>query len=341
VHPDGDTSDIKHIRWGAFSMICAKTYKFPLERKRSALVGLVQSPQLPCLYLPGNSGGLKITGETRLEGKVIVPNAQVERAYIAGKNYPFSELVFGTTEKAELGLPPLREEWSNLSPADLTKGLKPLPYTPRDSTYSFFQTTTYYQQLAPVVIGQSIRGNVIIHSFDSIYVEARAHLHNVILIAPIVRFQTGFHGTVQVLATERVVCEPKTQLLYPSVLALNELPERNELTRRAIIVSEEAQVLGGVLMTSQRIDFRKMPLLELREKSVVGGLIYNMGESEPKGTIIGSLYTSQIMIRAGGGVYGNHLVDALISTKRLPEYFLLPGWLKEQEKVAPKLLAWL
>lgn len=341
VHPDGDTSDIKHVRWGAFSMICARTYKFPLERKRSAIIGLVQAPQLPCLYLPGNSGGLKITGETRLEGKVFVPNAQVERAYIAGKNYPYNELVFGATEKAELGLPPLKEEWSNLKASDLAEGLKPQAYLSRDSVYSFFQPTTYYQQLAPIIVGQTISGNVIIHSFDSIYVEARSHLENVILIAPVVRFESGFRGTVQVLASERVVCEPKTQLLYPSVIALNEQTERNELSRREVILEEEAQVLGGVLMTSQRVDFRKMPLLQLREKSVVGGLIYNVGETEPKGSIIGSLYTMQIMVRAGGGMYGNHLVDALISTKRLPGYFLLPGWLKEQEKVTPKLLAWL
>jgi hypothetical protein len=108
-----------------------------------------------------------------------------------------------------------------------------------------------------------------------------------------------------------------------------------------VILEENAQVLGGILITSQQPDFRKLPFLELHEQSVVGGLIYNGGETEAKGTIIGSLYTFQLSVRAGGGAYGNHLVDAIISQQRLPGYFLLPGWLQAQETVQSKLITWL
>jgi hypothetical protein len=302
---------------------------------------MIQSPQLPCLYLPGNSGGLKITGETKIEGKAFVPNGNVERAYIAGKNYPFDQLVFGSTEVAELGLPPLKKAWQNLLPADLAGKTSPQRYIAKDSLYSFHNVMTYFQQIEPIVILNAIRGNVIIHSFDSIFVSSQAQLTNVILIAPIVRFETGFTGSVQVVASERVICEKEVKLLYPSVIALNEQPLRNELTRRMVIIDEQAEVLGGILITSQQPDFRKLPFLELHEQSVVGGLIYNSGETEAKGTIIGSLFTFQLSVRAGGGAYGNHLVDAVISQKRLPDYFLLPGWLQSQEKVQSKLLTWL
>lgn len=341
IHTNGDTSEIIHRQWGAFSLICSETHKFPLSKKRSALVGMVQMPQLPCFYLPGNSSGLKITGETHIEGTVYVPNAQVERAYIAGKNYPYSELVFGKIEKAETGLPPLKKQWSDLQASLFTGTTKSQPFMARDSSYSFHNPTTYFQQLAPIVISNAISGNVIIHSFDSIFVEAQSQLNNVILIAPVVRFETGFSGTVQVLAHERVVCEKDVRLLYPSVIALNELQQRNENNRRSILLEENAQVLGGILITTQAFDFRKLPFLELREKSVVAGLIYNSGETEVRGAVIGSLYTAQLSVRAGGGMYGNHLVDAIISQKRLPGYFLLPGWLESQEKVKPKIIGWL
>ncbi|ASS47978.1 MAG: hypothetical protein A3D31_01195 [Candidatus Fluviicola riflensis] len=341
IHSSGDTSEVKHQQWGAFSMICTTTHKSPLNKRRAALVGMIQAPELPCLYLPGNSGGLKITGETKVEGKAFVPNGNVERAYIAGKNYPFDQLIFGSTEVAELGLPPLKKEWQNLLPADLVGATKPQRFIAKDSTYGFHNGITYFQQLEPIVITQAIRGNAIIHSFDSIFVSAKAQLTNVILMAPVVRFETGFTGSVQVLASERVICEKEVQLLYPSVIALNEQPLHNELTRRIIILEENAQVLGGILITSQSPDFRKLPFLELHKESVVGGLIYNSGETEAKGTIIGSLYTFQLSVRAGGGSYGNHLVDAIISQKRLPDYFLLPGWLQAQERVQSKLITWL
>lgn len=341
IHTSGDTSEVQHLQWGAFSMICSTTHKRSLSKRRTALIGSVQSPALPCLYLPGNSGGLKITGETRIEGTAFVPNGQVERAYIAGKNYAYDQLIFGTTSVSELGLPALKKQWENLLPSDLIGSAKAQPFIAKDSSYSFHGTRTYFQNLEPIVISQAISGNVIIHSFDSIFVEAQAHLDNVILIAPVVRFEQGFSGTVQVLAQERVVCEQDVQLLYPSIITLNEQELRNEFTRRSVLLEANAQVLGGILITSQQKDFRKPPLLELRETSVVAGLIYNAGETEAKGTIIGSLFTDQLSVRAGGGAYGNHLVDAIISQKRLPSYFLLPGWLQSQSDVQSKIIAWL
>ncbi len=341
IHSSGDTSEITHRQWGAFSMICTKTHKGQLNKHRTALIGILQSPQLPCLYLPGNSGELKITGETKIEGKIFVPRGKVERAYIAGKNYSFDQLVFGSIEVAELGLPPLKKEWQNLLPTDLTRKTSPQPFIAKDSSYSFHNGITYFQQLEPIAIQHAIRGNVIIHSFDSIFVTSKAQLANVILIAPIVRFETGFKGSVQVIASERVVCEKGVKLLYPSIITLNEQPIHNELTRRIVIIEEEAEVLGGILITSQQPEFRRLPFLELHEKSVIGGLVYNCGETEAKGTIIGSLYTFQLSVRTGGGTYGNHLVDAIVSQNRLPDYFLLPGWLEAQEKVQSKLITWL
>jgi hypothetical protein len=341
IHDSGDTSEILHRQWGAFSMICSTTHKYPLSKRRSALIGVVQSPKLPCLYVPGNMGSVKITGATRIEGEASVPNGQVERAYIAGKNYAYEELVFGKISVAELGLPPLKKQWTNVAPADVIGPARSGDYLAKDSAYSFNEDCTYFQSLQPLVISHRISGNVIIHSFDSIYVEAQSQLDNVILIAPVVRFEAGFSGTVQVLATERVVCEKAVELLYPSIIALNEPVSRNESTRRFIRVEEDAKVLGGILVTSQQKDYRKPPFLELRETSVVAGLIYNCGETEAKGTIIGSLFTEQLSVRAGGGVYGNHLVDAIISQQRLPDYFLLPGWLESQSNIQSKVIAWL
>lgn len=341
IHPSGDTSIIIHRQWGAFSMISVVTHKGSGKRQRSALTGLIQAPQLPCFYLSGNSSGLKITGETHLEGTVFVPKGSVERAYIAGKNYTREQLVYGKIETAETGLPPLKPQWRDLQAGQLTSGLSARPYSPRDSSYSFHHSTTYYRQFEPIVIGNSIHGNVIIHSYDSIFVEARAQLSNVILIAPVVRFEAGFTGNVQVVAHESITCEKDVHLTYPSILALNELSMRNIQRKRTLVLDENTEVLGGILITSQSSDFRKLPFLELRPGSVAAGLIYNSGETEACGTIIGSLFTSQLSVRTGGGMYGNHLVDAHISTKRLPSYFLLPGWLEQQHNVRPKILAWL
>jgi len=341
IHTNGDTSVIRVRKWGAFDLVATKTYRGNQSQLRSALIGMVQAPQLPALYLPGNSSGLKITGETKIDGDVFVPNAQVERAYVAGKNYSYDKLIFGETKTAKTDLPALRQAWINVTAQSFIEKLPVLPYRSKDSTYSFQLPTTCYRTLSPIVIGERIAGNVIIHSFDSIYVMAEARLTNVILIAPVVHFQEGFSGTVQVLAHERIICEKNVQLLYPSVLILNELEQRSELTKRYILIDERSMLLGGILVTTQSQDFRKLPFVEIRKESIVAGLVYVTGETELMGSIYGSLYSQQLLARVGGGSYGNHLVDAKISSTDLPAEFLFPGWLEEQQKVKSKVVAWL
>ncbi len=341
IHANGDTSKIRRIRWGAFDMVTTQTFKGNQHKKRSALIGSKQVPQLPALYLPGNASGLKITGETRVEGVAFLPNARVERAYIAGKNYAYDEMIFGETKTAETALPALREEWFDIDAQDFTANLPHLPYLAKDSNYSFHNGTTCYETIEPIAIANNIAGNVIIHSFDSIVVLSEAKLENVILIAPVIHFQEGFSGSVQAIAHERIHCGKNVQLLYPSVLLLNELLLKHPLSRRHILLEEGAMVLGGVLVTTQQYDYRKPPFLEIRKDATIAGLVYNGGETEIFGTVIGSLYTNQLIARVGGGSYGNHLVDALISQTDLPADFLMPLWLEEQSKVQSKVLAWL
>lgn len=342
IHENGDTSEVKHTIWGAFSLVNAHTHNGTYFKSRSALIGTIHESTLPCLYIPSNSGGLKITGDTRLEGSVFIPNGEIERAFIGGKSYVYDELVFGKVNTATTTLPSLNTIWSNVLPTDITLNSSARDYLPKDSTYQFDNPTVYFQSVLPLRIEHKIRGNAIIHSFDSVVVSAEASLENVIIISPIVRFEKGFKGRVQVLAHQRIVCEEGVQLLYPSVCILNELTIRNENERTGIYLDSNAMVLGGILITSQRLDFRKPPLLKIKPSSLIAGLIYTVGESElTGGKVIGNLYTQQLVSQVGGGVYGNHLVDVWISSTRLPNYFLLPNWLDNQETQRNKIICWL
>jgi hypothetical protein len=340
LHPNGDTSSVHRGRWGAFTIVTSRTFRGDQKKQRSALTGFA-GRGLPALYLSGNLSSLKVTGRTRVEGIAYLPNASVERSHVGGKNYEFPELIFGEKRKAELELPSLRKEWQNVTAADLTRGLAVRKEIPADSTFSFHNSTSCYETIEPLVLGGTLAGNVIIHSFDSILVLATAKLDNVILVAPVVRLQEGFVGRVQVVASERIICEKDVRLLYPSVLLLNELSMKNPLSGRSVILNEGAMVLGGILITTQAFDYRQPPVLGLAVNSTVAGLIYNTGETEAAGNIAGSLYTAQLVSHTGGGTYGNHLVDATVSSKELPADFLLPCWLQEQAADNQKIVKWL
>lgn len=340
VHPFGDSSEVKCRNWGSLTVYSTRTFKNKKEKRRSAVVGLTGRNPV-ALFLAGNSGGLKIAGETILEGDIVVPNKQIETAYLSGKLFTRNKYYSGDLLEQNPQLPELRENVINYDYHTITQGLKAENYLPKDSSYSFHKKTTYYQSIGAITIENALSGNVIIHSFDSILVTAKAKLKDVILVAPKIRFETTFKGTVQAIATHAITLEKNVQLQFPSYLMLAEKSSLLRNASAAITVGEESTVLGGILITTEDFDFRLPPKLKTENNCTVAGIVYNVGVSELAGNFIGSVYTKSLLLRYGGGEYSNHLLDVLISSKRIPPGFCYPNWLKDNEKLTNKLIRWI
>lgn len=339
AHVSGDTSEITSKVWGSFKMIHVLTHHGAKSIQKTALIAHQTNGQLPALYLPDNQQALKVGGETRIEGTAFLSERGIERAYITGKNYAFEQLIFGKTAKSERTLPPLKKQVENLNLESFIAGCEKKDYLMRDSAFSFVNKTTLFSEMGAIQVSNSYSGNVIIHSFDSIYVTREAHLKNIILIAPRIRFQEGFKGSVQAIAHQSIVCEKNVRLGYPSTLTLNELQSSTLGEQAQIYLDENTRVLGGILIETQQFNFRNVPRLFVAKGSLVGGLVYNVGETELHAKVIGHLYTQKFSLKAGGGVYINHLLDATVSSTQLPEYFCIPDWLEKLEKQQPKIIS--
>lgn len=339
IHPAGDTSDIFIKPWGAFRVVTAHTRHGSKLVSKSALVGYEMEAKLPALYLSDLNQALKLCGNTKIEGEAFLPERGAERSYIAGKNYENEKLLYGELKRSESHLPSLNPVYSNLTLSSFTQTAKKIDFFSRDSSFSFDQETVLVSQIEPLTIHNHISGNIVLHSFDSIFVASTAQLENVILVAPVVRFEAGFKGSVQVIAHQKIVCEKNVRLMYPSILVLNELSFNAGTRPSSVELQEEAKVIGGILLTSQDPNFRKPVHLSMAFKSTAGGLVYNQGETFLQGKITGNLYTQQFILHAGGGVYTNHLLDAKISSVQLPVEFLYPDWLQTMEFSNAKIIS--
>jgi hypothetical protein len=338
IHPAGDTSQIVIKQWGAFKMIVAKTFHKNKIQQKTALSGIVNNQNLPAFYLTDNNQALKLAGNAKIEGLAFVPDRGIESAYITGKTYSNDKLVYGEQKKSETYLPKIKEKYLNISLESFIKDAKKIQNIGKDSSYSFATKTNLFSTISPVIIDNTIKGNIVIHSFDSIYVTSNAILENVILISPKIRFQKEFKGSVQAIATNQIVCEENVTLSYPSTLYLNEntfnISERNN----QIILKEKAKVIGGILMLSSQSNFRKPMLLSIAPKSVASGIVYNQGSSEVLGSIIGYFYSQNLHLKAGGGEYTNHLMDCVISSRLLPKKFIIPDWLEKINSTKFKII---
>ncbi len=339
-HAHGDTSRITVKNWGAFRVVTATTFHRENAIQKTALIGSSGLYSYATVYVPDNRQALKVCGDTKISGILYGSERGVERGHISGKNYTRDKLIYGDTRKSDKSLPELHESARNLTLESFITGVQKIEMPQKDSVFSFDGTTSLVSSVEPLVIENKLKGNLIIHSFESISIKNVAQLEHVIIIAPVVTFEKGFRGSAQVIAHEQVILEEQVVLSYPSTLVLNELQENPGLSPRGIYLKEGAMLVGGILMVSQKPNFRKP--LELKiEEAVVGGLIYNIGETEIRGKIHGYTYTNSFTVRIGGGEYKNHLVDAEISSETLPKELVLPQWIKTDENKKTEIITWL
>lgn len=346
---NNDTCYVKKKQWGLFNIyhFRALKNKFQLKRTLMTLGGVAQSEipkDAPTLYIIDNDQALKLTGETKLKGNLYVPKRGIGRAYIEGTTFSGEELYVGEKHISNKKLPELHEYFGQL---DIDRWIdnndaKLLEKLPPDSIFSFAEDISLYETVNPIFIEeQRLVGNLIIHSYDSIFVSRDAVLDNVILISPTVHFEEGFDGSVQVFADERIILEDNVNLHYPTVLWLQDRDEGFHREREALIeIGEFSTVLGTIIMTSKSRDFRKPEKLLMLKHSTFVGNIYNQGETELKGTIWGILYTKNFHLETKNATYTNHLVDVEIDGTALPDFFVLPLFF-EAPKDQNKQIKWL
>ena len=329
VHPSGDTSKLSIKEWGAYRAIVAKTYHGNKKIEKSALFGFKTLSRYPALYLPDNRQVVKLCGKTIIEGDVYTSDRGFERGYIARKNFEGNKLFDGLKKSSEKTLPKLKTYVNSIGIETFRQNTSKIEELEKDTIFNFSEQTSLLSTTSPIQLKNKITGNVVIHSFDSILVASTSRLKNVILIAPVIHFERGFRGSVQAIASERIFCDEDVILNYPSSLILRvDEGSRSELEHK-IYIGNNSKVIGGVLLTSKKRDFRNPVYLEI-DQAIVGGLIYNEGTTELKGKVIGSIYTAEFGLRTGGGEYTNYLLDATLSMKQLPKNFVMPNWLEEE-----------
>lgn len=341
---NNDTVYTTKSTWGVFNYATIKAFKRKDTLNRALFTGVkVIDETFPALYIINNDKSLKLSGNTILKGTIYVPKKGVERAFIQGKSFSNRDLYQGTEKKSEKQLPSLNYYISNLDFERIIseKEVVHLDVLPQDSVFSFQKATNLYEKSIPISIRERLMGNLIIASKDSIIVSNSASLDNVILVAPKVRFEAGFEGSVQVFAEKGVVLEENVILNYPSSIYLKD--EDSDFRRNDTVkveIKKDAHLLGGILMTSTSPDFRNLIKLDIEDDASVVGLIYNQGETQLRGKIIGSIYTTRFYLNTKSSSYTNHLLDAEINSRKLPDYFIYPNWLEGNE-LKEEIIQWL
>jgi cytoskeletal protein CcmA (bactofilin family) len=318
---------VKH--WGVFDLATVSVRYKKMSYTKFALLGGKQAvKERNAIYLSETYKPLAIVADTKIVGKVILPNQGVRPGNISGHSYYKKSLIDGAISISKENLPELKYNYKAISETIKQSQLS------ADSDYislkkgtiifnSFAVPTKGYTSDFPIVLDDiSLDGNIIIHSAEKIIVKKTAHLYNVILCAPIIVFEDEVSATIQVIAEEKIEIGKHCQLNYPSALVLNQKKEAKQ--KGKINIGKSTNVSGMVyyFKGDSLNEINSYPTnIYIAQGSIVKGEVYCEGNFEIRGKVSGMVYTNLFLTNENGTIFVNHLYDAEINCNDLHETY--------------------
>ena len=315
--------------WGAFEKVHSKAKIKNKTLSKVALVGGTFDSNSTALYVKENNKPLVLVGQTTIKGNAFLPKRGVKSGNISGQSYYGEKYIYGNILQSK-DLPKLdidllnyledmkREDFNsqklNFINVNSSKTHQNSFENPLQLVYS---TTDIF------LSDMSIKGHIMIKSKTNITVDSSAQLQDVILSAPVIELKPNVTGRFQAIATERLSIDKNVSLEYPSALVLLQDYLREAQNNTGLISIEDQSEVSGqiiVLGKTQRDNYDAQ--IKVNANAIVEGTIYCEQNLELRGTVYGTVFTDNFIIKEGGSVFQNHLYNAIIDSGKLTSEFV-------------------
>ncbi|AUP79698.1 hypothetical protein [Flavivirga eckloniae] len=332
---DYKTVSVYKSYWGLFEKVLSTSKIKKNTVKKIALVGASQPERdRTALYIKENNRPLVVVGETKIKGMVYLPKQGVRTGNISGHSYYGSRLIYGKTRPSNKLPKLLNETLNHIKKSNLNIGnLQQHQFLDlsRSKTYrnSFFNPLqVVYSNTSINLSGISLIGHIVVQSKTKITVDANSNLKDIILIAPIIEIKNHVKGTFQAIATKNLKVGKNCKLDYPSALILNEKekpissPTNLQKEKPSINIDKRCNIKGVVAYFGAPMTNNFDAQIVIEENTTVVGEVYCNQNLELKGTIYGSVFTSNFVAKQSGSSYQNHIYNGTIIVDELPEEYI-------------------
>lgn len=336
---DEDYKTLKVHRdfWGMFEKVTSISKTKNKTIQKIALVGATQAEtNRKVLYIEDNNKPLVLVGNTRIEGVAYLPRRGVKTGYISGESYYGEQLIYGQTKTATR-LPTLFNEIrqhiktignqlialkNSEQPLELQLG--------KTYTNSFLKPLQHIYTTNTITLSNvKLIGHIVVQSKTKIVVDPSATLKDVILIAPRIEIKNNVNGAFQCIASKTINVGKNCSLNYPSALILNEgkttPTEPSTQTNQKpnnILINKNSTIKGVVVYLGQPKPSNYKPQVIIENEARVIGEVYCNQNLELKGSVFGSVFTSNFIVNQFGSVYQNHIYNATINVNELPQEYV-------------------
>ncbi len=325
----GELSDsvrITRMPWGFYDRFRVQAFHGNFEQQSDFLVGhRPDSAMYSGLYLYDDRRPLSVVGSTRLSGTLLLPEAGVQSAFVDRMGYQNDSLFYGVKKVSSDTFPQITMDIS-----DVWDELDRYPKIAWDSGYSVsrsFRTDSLITiRGRKIEIADTLTGCVFIEANEVDFLRT-ASVENILVRADVIRFESGFEGSGQFLATDSLLVKASVTFNYPSVLFLNNDDDVGT------IVLEGSSRVEGVLGLTGDPNLYSQRVLSINDGAVVVGAVYCLGYLELHGKIEGHATVRKTLVRTSTAVYENYLLNAEIDGDAFPDVPVPNLWFASNRKL--------
>ncbi|NAS32033.1 hypothetical protein GTQ40_13690 [Flavobacteriaceae bacterium R38] len=323
---DSNIIETKKEFWGIYEKVITTSVIKKNRFTKVALVGGITNNRT-ALYLKESNQPLIVVGDTKIEGTSFIPKQGIKAGNISGNSYYGTNLVYGNTKESSRELPkPINLKQFEHEKFDLStfKNEQLISFKLNTSySNSFLEPTKLLYEPTSILLSEiQLIGNIIIQSESTITVDASAKLKDIILIAPKIEILDNVKGNFQAIASESITVGKNCILEYPSALLLKSTPNNDSKNDSHHLYFGSSSTCKGIIAyLGESTQKRFKPQLIIEENATVYGEVFCEANTELKGTVYGSLYTSRFISSTLGSIYLNHIFNGKIIAPSLPDQY--------------------
>ncbi|MBR9914710.1 MAG: hypothetical protein GYB32_07775 [Algicola sp.] len=322
--------DIQHSYWGIFERISATATIKNKSTSKMALIGNQKQERPTALVLGDHNNPLVVVGNTKVLGLAYVPKRGVKSGNISGKSYYGSEFIYGE-QIVSKGVPPLKREVRQQLEL-LVNNIESNSFEFQESDLNSEKQLVRSFSQVPLLIRSNnaihlndieLSGHIIVFSNKKIVVGVNSRLTDILIIAPEIDIEKNVKGSFQALATKTLLVDEDVQLTYPSALLLMADYKRSQEEESNVLkIKNGVQLKGNVVCLGASSNDNFEVQMDIAEGSLIEGEIYCEQNLELRGSLLGTVYTNNFLVREEGSIYQNHLYNAKINAKDSKEEYV-------------------
>ncbi len=322
--------------WGMLSVNIATINKLSSIKSKTILSGnFVEANSLPSLVIKQARNKIHFGGDCQIRGSIYVPKGEIEKSIIEGqgiskvyfdKTKVFTSEKFNESFMFEAFTERLKEiAIYSKTKLDFEKNLK-------DSIInSFSNTTLYLHSMNKITLLKNyFEGNIVISSDSSIIVNNDCNLKNIILVAPSIKIDSKFIGSLQIFATDTVIIGKKVVLKYPTIIVLSS-SENNQ--NGQVLLDEDSELNGSIFNVCANKNQSSKDIIKTKTNSIINGAVFSTSSVDIQGNVNGIVFSNTTMASTKSSINFDFIYNCKIDKYKLLDYILFPCWRNNSKEI--------